>query len=462
MKKQTTNGCGAKCRVAAFAAMFAAAAHATPTATGVAFTENDSTVTVTYSLTESPAIVTLDLQTNVAEGVWASIGGEAVTRGIGPGSEAFKMVSGAGPHAIVWEASRAWPDNNQAAGKIRAVVTAWSPDSPPDYMVVDLAASADADRRRFYPDEGFVPGGVLANERYRRTALLMRRIHARNVTFTMGSVGEYGRNADNEKTCPATLTNDYYLAVFETTQGQWATLTGGGQPSYWGVAQFQHETSQYADMRPVEQVSYRQIRSGDPWSADHEFPNPPADGTFLGRLNSLTGIDFDLPGEAQWEFACRAGCGEGTWNDGTPYDWLGNNTETATNSLAIGRTAQNVSGDAEDFTLSNGTAICGTYAPSLWGLYDMHGNVSEWCLDWFQARSAAVAALDYRVNIDPENPANRLSDGEDCHSGPKVIRGGNYAYNTERSRSADRSIKEWVGQTTKYIGFRVICPVEMR
>jgi formylglycine-generating enzyme required for sulfatase activity len=81
----------------------------------------------------------------------------------------------------------------------------------------------------------------------------------------------------------------------------------------------------------------------------------------MGKLRARTGLDFDLPTEAQWEYACRAGTtttySYGNSADGN-YMWYDSNSNSKTH-------------------------VVGTKQPNLWGLYDMHGNVSEWCLDWY-------------------------------------------------------------------------------
>ena len=264
---------------------------------------------------------------------------------------------------------------------------------------------------------------------------------ARNKTFTMGSFSEYYRDAAREPSHTATLTNDFYIAVFETTQAQWRQF-GGALPSY-----FMHEG--YRVMRPVEKVSYNDIRisADNNYYAVNDFPNQPYESYWLGLLRTRTGIDFDLPGEAQWEFACRAGHGEGEWGNGRTY---------TTSDLTIARHLASAGGNQSppnmcDTTL--GTATCGSYPPNDWGLYDMHGNLSEWCLDWY----VDGVDLDYQVNIDPTNPANRLDTN--VEGTQKSRRGGSWTHTIDAARSAARN-RDGAGTRWNAIGFRVICPVE--
>ena len=448
-----------KTSVLLFATLTAAATFAVPVAENVTFyQDNVNAVTITYTLTETPAIVTLDIQTNVTGDVWASIGNDNIVPGLMSNSEANCKVSGSGTHTITWRPYRSWPaddpEGNLPAGKIRAVVTAWAMENPPDYMVVNIASNAKPNTWRYYPDAGSVPGGVLGNEAYRKTALLMRKILAKDVAWMMGAIGENGR-VTNETSRAVTLTNDYYMAVFETTQEQWRQVMGD-----WPVTESKNNTGSftftnalYRAMRPAQNISYNEIRTSGSYStynAGNDFPNAPHADSFLGKLKTRTGIDFDLPGEAQWEYACRAGMGEGLWNDGSvvAVDEMPGRHNGNGGAFGVGI----------DFSCGPdyGTAICGSYAPNKWGLYDMHGNMGEWCLDWMQ--ELVPKGLDYRVNVNPADPSKRY-DGTAESYAQKVKRGGNYGYTYTACRSSSRN-KD--GPQVQYfnIGCRVICPFE--
>ena len=346
------------------------------------------TVTITYALANAPAVVTLDIETNATGNVWASIGADNMQRVSG---DVNKMVSGNGSHTITWLARRDWPDRIVPNGGIRAVLTAWAPDHTPDYMVVDLTAAA-GDNVRYYASTNDLPGGLLSNPAYRTTSIVMRRIDAKNVTWTMGSwAQETGREPhielkDTETPHEVTLTNDYYIGVFEVTQGQWETVVGSNPAKWTGAT------------RPVERVSYNEIRVSATKTAtaadyaSYDWPNDPYGESFLGKLRTRTQVDFDLPSEAQWEFACRAGLQTGCetwktgcWNDGSKILAA---TSADANLNRLGRYKENGGS-------TSGTAPSGSYAPNAWGLYDMHGNVIEWCLDWF---AVDITALNGAVN----------------------------------------------------------------
>ena len=235
---------------------------------------------------------------------------------------------------------------------------------PPLYMVV-----YDLDKPEWkirYTNDG----PDLTSDACRTTELWLRYIPAG--TFMMGSPdGEVGRFAD-EVQHEVTLTQPYYIGVFECTQKQWEYVMWWNRPSYF-------KNDAYYATRPVEQVSYDDIRGSNwPWADYGDVGGM----SFMGvlRERTRTRLKFDLPTEAQWEYACRAG------------------TTTALNSERdldradqddhmdkVGRYWFNGGdvGDEEYGDTTMGTAKVGSYLPNAWGLYDMHGNVMEWCLDWW-------------------------------------------------------------------------------
>ena len=449
--------------ISLLSALAAAAAFAMPEAENVTFTQDNVNIaTITYTLTESPAIVTLDIETNVTGDVWASIGAGNIAPGVASGSAAYRKVTGAGPHTITWRPSRSWPSESDAGNvpgsRIRAVVKAWALDNPPDYMVVDISGSARPNTWRYYPDADSVPGGVLGNEAYRKTALLMRKILARDVTWTMGSIGEDGRNVTYETSRMVSLTNDYYMAVFETTQEQWRQVMGE-----WPVARsksnqesYNFTNALYRAMRPAQNISYNEIRTSGSYNAynvGNDFPNAPHENSFLGKLRARTGVDFDLPSEAQWEFACRAGNGEGFWGDGAVYMSTTMPGRYLKNG-AVEPDGSNLQSFDYDCGPESGTAICGSYAPNSWGLYDMHGNLAEYCIDWFQASWPAGIGASPNVNL--SNPAQCL-DG--TTGTVKTKRGGCWTYQVWNCRSASRNNDRTSSQYLN-LGCRVICPFE--
>jgi len=268
------------------------------------------------------------------------------------------------------------------------------------------------------------------------------------------------RQAAREATHQVTLTNNYYIGVYEVTQSQWSQVATNSTIS----ANFTTERF----MRPMEKVCYNEIRlkynSNAAAIADeianYSWPKKPNPSSFLGLLRSKTGLDFDLPSEAQWEFAARAGNGVGYWNDGSAIL----NTNPDDNLKLLGRYERNggkvLSGTsyvdpAASCGVTNGTAIVGSYLPNAWGLYDMHGNVWEWCLDWY---ADDITAHGGKVNIDPATPANILSGASGAN---RVRRGGSWSNAAGNCRPAYRS--SGTPTPRSYInGFRVLCSAGLR
>ncbi len=425
-------------------------------------------VAIEYDLSGGPAVVTADIQTNAPGGAWVSITAEVgATNFVG---DVWRRVDSA--HGVIrWNPVESWPDVKLSGGAgIRAVVTAWAPDDTPDYMVVDLAADSTC-RTNYYPSVDLLPGGLFGNDDYRTTKLVMRKVVAKDVPWTMGSTCEphslntsnynLGVVPDQKQAHPVTLTNNYYLAVFETTHAQWRAITGS-LPDLNGPYRFDTD----GDMRPCESVYPSGVRGAMNW------PSAPSAGSFLGRLRTRTGIDFDFPSEAQWEFACRAGSVDGEWNDCTRFEFttLWNakfvNSASSTQTLhtavsADGRGRYAVNGgyiasdsaSGSPFTapsvttcgLANGTVAAGTvYPPNAWGFYDMHGDVAEICLDHY---AADITAQGGSVQTEGNNI---------------VVRGGGWRSTSAFEMLSSTRMNIADNQWQYHIGFRLACRAGLR
>ena len=326
---------------------------------------------------------------------------------------------------IVWNAGPDW--NGPRSGSVRVSIVADDGRvlSTGDYLVIDLSGGASAGS---YPVTylGGVPVGGWTDT-YKTAKLVLRKIPAG--TFTMGSPTEERERDHDEAQHAVTLTKPFFIGVFEVTQRQWE-LVMGNRPSFFNNAEY------YA-ARPVEQVSYYDIRENPDNSAiSPHWPQSAqvhAD-SFIGRLRAKTGLTaLDLPTESQWEYACRAGT-ETALNSGKNLT----STEQDANVAEVGRYWYNGgSGYSQGCAPTAGTAIAGSYLPNAWGLYDMHGNAWEWCLDWYGTYPGAA--------IDPMGPVA---------GSVRMLRGGSWIINARFCRSANRSYYYWPDYRHFLVGFR--------
>ena len=246
-----------------------------------------------------------------------------------------------GRHQLTWSRPDLVVSNVTATASLVSYNTSTTTEEL--YCVIDLSGGPDA---AWWPVSylSSVPSGG-AVDTYKTTKLILRRIEAGS--FIMG-----GGSSDGSRR--VTLTKPFYMGVFEVTQKQWELVMGswpGSSPS-----------SSYGcgDAYPAYNVSYDDIRgssSGARWPASSSVDA----SSFLDRLRAKTGLDFDLPTEAQWEYACRAGTAATYyWGDAMDgaYAWYSSNSGSKTHPV-------------------------GTREPNAWGLYDMSGNVWEWCRDWY-------------------------------------------------------------------------------
>ena len=346
------------------------------TVSGVALEQDPATgaVSVTYTLDE-PAIVTVDVRTNRGDDVWVTVGADKLKRIYG---EANKLVTAVNtPVTAGWRLDDAFPATLIPSAK--AVVTAWSVTAPPPYMAINLT---DPDVVRYYVSEKALPYPA-SHSLYKTEWLLMRRIPAAGVKWRMGA-------GENVRT--VTLTEDYYIGVFEVTIGQWLRC---------GLEKANLTTYTLANaLRPANQLKYNFLRgSPDDGINWPETGHRVKETSPLGVLRGKIGIEVDLPTEAQWEFACRAGTYSETYDGGVASEafasangWYGLSAWTDISEV-------------------------GHFAPNPWGLYDMYGSMLEWCLDWWNASPDAD---------DTENPMGMASSS----NGTRIQRscGWNEAY----------------------------------
>ena len=214
--------------------------------------------------------------------------------------------------------------------------------------------------------------------------LINNMVYVSGGTFIMGG----DESSDQTPTHSVTLSS-YYICKYEVTQALWRAVMGSNPSKFKG------------DNLPVEQVSWNDCQ------------------TFINRLNSYTGRDFRLPTEAEWEFAARGG------NYSRHYKYSGSNyiSDVAWYSDNSG----------------NRTHPVGTKQANELGLYDMSGNVWEWCGDWYGSYSS------YSQN-DPTGP-----NSGSC----RVLRGGGWDGSVRGCRSSSRR-SDAPGGSGYYLGLRLV------
>ena len=382
-------------------------------------------VTIRYTLDNEPAVITLDVTTN---GV--SIGGANIDRLVGD----VNRVVQPGVREIRWRPDKSWPGHVVSNNAVRAVVTAWATDVPPDYVVFDTVGKGGA---LYYQSADFLPDGGLTNPVYKTDRLVMRRIPAAGVTWRMGSpvneperfTGDYRYNPPkNEGTHLVRLTKDYYIGIYELTQKQYLNLVGSNGSSYRGAGWETH---------PWENANYYHIRR-DTWIPSKEWPEKPlAEKDIpLSVMRDKLGVDVDLPTEAMWEYAARAGSGTGL-----PFGL----------DIVWGDTGENV--DRFAWHKDNSDLVThevGLKEPNAWGLYDMLGNVWEWCIDQYADNYAATPG---EVSVDPKGCEIRSTS-------TRAIRGGSGDGPVWHCRLASRS-GNWTASTatgTPWRGMRLAAP----
>ena len=433
----------------------------------VSLTQNERReAVITYTLANTPAIVTMEIQTNTlanGEGEWIDIGGENVHTVSGDVNKIIRTTNTA--KTIKWKARKDWPERFITNGSVRAVLTAWPTNAPPRYLVAGLDTVGDI---RFYASSNYVPGGI-SSDLYKTNSLLMRRIDAAGVEWWMGtSETESIRAADREYYHQVTLSEDYYIGVYEVTQAQYKKMCDTTVSGNWSRPINPASSDSFAGyddsaFRPVGKMTMIILRGMNAAGTEYSWPQTGHDvssSSLMGQLRTKTGniAEFDLPTEAQWEYACRAGTKTQFYNG----------SASAANYKKIGWYQGNSTEDTTDGVKQ--THPVGMKTPNAWGLYDMAGNVQERCLDRSSSEDTFLATLapDWMrggVTVDPKGAeAGTVRDDKI----QMIIRGGSYAHaiSTSTSPSNDgRSGCRGSGGYSAdggYNGFRLACPAVFR
>lgn len=436
----------------------ASAALAGPKVTNVRMVQDQSSgkVTITYHL-DKPAVVTVDVFTNALQGAGATIGPENLVDMAG---DAFRRVD-AGDRTIVWKPRKSAIG---AAGfvsdgaSVRAAVTAWSTNCPPDYLVVDLTSQA-ADKyanARFYPSADYLLGGLTNAAAYRESKLVLKKVPAAGVEWRMGAPSFAVNRNSGDYARTVVLSRDYYIGVFEMTRQQ--CINGFGWSST--AEQEKYATLEEWKGAPVPSISWASLRGA---SDGTTTPAAPTSGSYLGKLRSKTGgIAFDLPTSAQWEFACRGGTVTATPN----ADFLNYTFCLVDNSKDQATPATQAKLNEIAWTIFNGTNEVkgakvlvthpvGRLPPNAFGLYDMLGNAHELVIDYFGTVDTLDAAFGSKGFDEPIVDPCMATVGTKAE---RIRRGG--AVSEISWMSAQSFITGLSAPEDKaWSGFRVVCPV---
>ncbi|MCA2553480.1 MAG: formylglycine-generating enzyme family protein [Microcystis sp. M04BS1] len=242
-------------------------------------------------------------------------------------------------------------------------------------------------------------------------------------TFTMGSPANEKDSYGDERPQHQVTVPPFFMGKYPITQAQWEEIASRTDLKvdpersrrvnlYLKPAYF--KDSPDSDRRPVEKVN---------WYDAVEF---------CARLSKLTGREYRLPSEAEWEYACRAGTT-------TPF-YFG---ETITRELANYDASYTYADEPKGEDREETTPV-GQFPPNAFGLYDMHGNVWEWCADTWH----------YNYDGAPTDGSAWIKNGHDNRS---LLRGGSWCNDPNLCRSAYRGFNYRRDDRLYLFGFRVVC-----
>jgi len=231
-----------------------------------------------------------------------------------------------------------------------------------------------------------------------------------------------GWDSTNKKATKTEIKEDFEIAVYTVTQEQWQKLMGNN-PSYFsrdGKGKDKVKDIKHEDLKqfPVEQVS---------WDDAHEFIKK------LNEQEKGKGWLYRLPTEAEWEYACRGGA---TTEEECSYDFYFAKPTNDLSSKEANFNGNRPAGKADNGPYLERPTKVGSYAPNKLGLYDMHGNVWQWCDDLFDPKAS----------------------GDDAH---RVFRGGAWSGAAEGCRASAYRLGHQPGDSISHLGFRLArVPVE--
>ena len=360
----------------------------------------------------------------------------------------------AGEHVLYWTPDKAEFADGKIPPMLKFELSAKAPIGK-KYLVIEFSHgdAYEADRKYTvtYEDELDVAGNIST---FRTTKMAFRRCRAG--TYLMGSPEtEEGRNPGRpnlpETLHRVTLTKDFYLAVMPMVAAHaWYFWEKAGGDCYYTWQNF-FATSKIGPVRRGDSSN---------WSADSTVDADSYIGKARVHLNAgdlPSGYVLDLPTEAQWEYACRAGT-VSPWNDGSSTDYYdtygqGAYSKPAGEVAAVNGSDHNLDKLGQYMgndglwrqNIPANQKYPGGYAPNAWGFYDMHGGVNELCLDFFHDSASGNVDLGSEPQTDPRCTTR---------TGYQICRGGEAFALANACRSAARCYKALVN-TMNNVAFRL-------
>ena len=288
-----------------------------------------------------------------------------------------------GKNRVSWDARADHPELNIKDMQIAVTVHPVNVDACDVYMVIDLSSGPNSSRypvRYTFTPPNLAPADDLAacaKDPCRTTQMWFKRIKGN--TFPFG-----GTNNNNGEGDFKVRLSPYYIGIFEVTQQQWAQVMDAWPAKFTNVT--------WRAARPVENINYEDVIGHNNYPEDKTV----SENSFVGKMRARTGIEaFNLPTEAQWECACRAGYAKSF------------NSDFSSTDIRFKLSSADLTYNEDTAT---GTAIVGTYKANKWGLYNMYGNVMEMCLDAYAGISTlkdyyATLYGEGNLVLDPTGPA---------------------------------------------------------
>ena len=406
---------------------------AAPQCTHVTIAQPSAAVEVTFDL-DKDAIVTFAFATN-----GAPVSPDCLTALSGSG---LGFVQAGQGRKLVW---KGWKDlPNARLENLSVKLTAWNPDVPPPYMVANLAKQGDV---RYYASAADVPFGV-GNVRYKTTHMVFSKIPAAGRNWSVGSNAGEESTPAREVPHQIRFADDYYMAIYECTGGQYSHFKANPTPATAvvdGKTLNVHPYRDDLDVVPVSLCKMADVRGGD------NFAAAPTGSSAIGLMRTRTGLALDLPTHNEWEIAVRGGLSGRINVLGASMDEI---------AWTTGNWQKDPKYSAGLYTVNQSHEV-GLLKPNAFGLYDTVGNALELGRDWFDDST-------YTADIGPGATAANVGDVV----WPATVRttrngtstncgrfGGGF---NESSTAKGMSPARWAGYgyNGQYdTGFRLMCPV---